>query len=62
MRNICNQIRLLTGAITQSRIEFIDGPLGPADLIQEQYYAASDALVDAALGYPVKEVSDADSS
>lgn len=52
LRTVANQIRLLTGALTQSHIEFIDGPEGPADVIKAQYYSASDALVDAALGYP----------
>lgn len=50
LRIVANEVRALTGALTQSHIEFFDGPEGPADLIKAQYQAASDALVDAALG------------
>jgi hypothetical protein len=49
---VANQIRLLINATTQSTLPFIDGPAGPADLIEAQYYAESDSLVDAALGNP----------
>jgi hypothetical protein len=49
---VANQIRLLINATTQSTLPFIDGPAGPADLIEAQYYSESDALVDAALGNP----------
>lgn len=51
LRIVANQIRLLIRAMTQSNIEFIDGPQGPADLIKAQYVAASNALLDAALGH-----------
>lgn len=46
---VANQIRLLIRA-NGGEIEFIDGPEGPADLIQQERTAVSLSLVDAALG------------
>jgi hypothetical protein len=51
LRVVANEVRALTGALTHARIEFIDGPEGPADLIKARYQAASDALLLAALGH-----------
>lgn len=48
---VANQIRLLINAIAQSNIPLIEGPQGPADLINARRKQLSDSLVDAALGY-----------
>jgi len=52
---VANQVRMLTKAMTQSDIEFIEGPEGPADLITNEAKSRSFRLVDTALGH--KEVS-----